>query len=146
LESLAGLKLEGPTDYFAVVREFISSYSQRGLLILISDFLDDQGCEKPLQYLADFGHELLLVQIWSDEDRTPPWEGELELEDAETHTRLRLQFDAAARERYTREFDAYCESLRRLAVRNGGRYVGFSTTQSIEEVVFGPLVRARGVA
>ena len=38
-----------------------------------------QGCEKPLQYLADFGHELMLIQVWADEDRTPPWEGELEL-------------------------------------------------------------------
>ncbi len=146
VESLAGLLLEGRTDYFAMVREFISTYSQRGLLIVISDFLDDQGCEKPLQYLAVFGHELLLIQVWSEEDRVPPWEGELELEDAETSTHLRLQFDAAARERYTRAFDAYCESLRRLAVRTGGRYVGFSTTQSLEEVVFGPLVRARGVA
>ena len=28
----------------------------------------------------------MLVQVWSDEDRTPPWEGELELVDAETES------------------------------------------------------------
>ena len=145
-DALRGLRLGGTTDYFGVVREFISSYSQRGLVIVISDFLDDQGCERPLQYLADFGHELMLLQIWSDADRMPPWEGELELEDAESRTHLRLQFDAAARERYTRAFDGYCESIERLAIRAGGRYVGICTSQSIEEVVFGPLVRARGVA
>ncbi len=32
----------GETDYQAAVREFIGSYSQRGLLIVISDFLDDK--------------------------------------------------------------------------------------------------------
>ena len=53
-------------------------------MIVISDFLDDKGCERALQYLADFGHELMLLQIWSEEDRTPPWTGELELRDAET--------------------------------------------------------------
>jgi hypothetical protein len=41
-------------------------------------------CRKPLQYLADYGHELLLIQLWADEDRDPPWEGELDLVDAET--------------------------------------------------------------
>ena len=57
----------------------MSSYPQRGLIIVISDFLDDAGCERPLQYLADYGHELMLLQVWSEEDRTPPWLGELEL-------------------------------------------------------------------
>lgn len=146
IEMLSELRMGGQTDFQAAIREFISSYSQRGLVIVISDFLDEQGCERPLQYLADFGHELLLIQLWDDEDRRPPWDGELELEDAESRTHLRLQFDATARERYTQAFDEYAKSLERLAVRTGGRYLGVSTSQPIEEVVFGPLVRARGVA
>ena len=81
---LPAMTAEGATDYLAVVREFIGTYSQRGLVIVISDFLDDNGCERALQYLADFGHELMLLQVWADEDRTPPWTGELELRDAET--------------------------------------------------------------
>ena len=51
------------------MREFIGTYSQRGLVIVISDFLDDNGCERALQYLSDFGHELMLLQVWTDEDR-----------------------------------------------------------------------------
>ncbi len=68
---LQELKPSGRTNYFQIAREFISTYPQRGLLIIISDFLDDAGCERPLQYLADFGHELILVQVWADEDREP---------------------------------------------------------------------------
>ena len=37
-----------------MVREFIGTYSQRGLVIIISDFLDDKGCERALQYLCRF--------------------------------------------------------------------------------------------
>ena len=77
--------------------------------MVISDFLDDEDCEKPLQYLADFGHELMLLHVWADEDREPPWEGELELEDAETGQRVELAFDAEARARYTTEFDEYAK-------------------------------------
>jgi hypothetical protein len=31
-------------------------------------------------------------------------------------------------------------------LRNSGRYAGVSTAQPVEEVVFGPLMRSRGVA
>jgi uncharacterized protein (DUF58 family) len=143
--SLRSMKAEGKTDFFAVVREFISSYSQRGMVIVISDFLDDQGCERPLQYLADFGHELLLVQVWAEEDRTPPWLGELELSDAESGERVKMQIDDGARERYTAAFDRYAKGLEQLAMRNSGRYVGVSTSMPIEDVIFGSLVRAGGV-
>jgi uncharacterized protein (DUF58 family) len=146
LECLGAMETGGQTDFFAIVREFISAYAQRGLVIAISDFLDDQGCERALQYLADFGHELMLVQIWSEEDRTPPWDGDLELQDAETGGHLKVQFDASARARYTRAFDAYADSIHKLALQSGGRYVGVCTAQPVEEVIFGPLLRARGVA
>jgi len=145
VDCLTSMQAEGRTDFFAVVREFISSYSQRGMVIVISDFLDDQGCERPLQYLADFGHELLLLQVWADEDRTPPWMGELELSDAESGDRIKMQIDEAARQRYTEAFDRYAKSLEQLALRNAGRYVGVSTSMPIEEVIFGSLVRARGL-
>ena len=146
MEALQELRGGGATDYLSVVREFISDYSQRGLVIIISDFLDDNGCDRALQYLSDFGHELMLVQIWSDEDRRPPWTGELELRDAETGADLKLDFDDAARERYTRAFDEYCAGIQNLALRSGGRYVGVSASQSLESVLFEDLIRVRGIA
>jgi len=139
---LGSLKPSGRTDFLATARQFISEYPQRGLLLVISDFLDDRDCEKPLQYLADFGHELMLVQIWADEDRQPPWEGELELEDAETGERVELAFDAEARDRYTADFDAYSEHLERVALRNRGRYAGLAVSLALEQAVFGSLVNS----
>ena len=96
-------------------RQFSSKYPQRGLAMVISDFLDDADCEKPLQYLADFGHEMILLQVWADEDREPPWEGELEIEDAETGQQVELAFDADARAQYTAAFDAHADLIRNVA-------------------------------
>jgi uncharacterized protein (DUF58 family) len=146
MEYLSQLTTHGRTDYLAVVREFLSIHSERGLLVIISDFLDDAGCERPLQYLADFGHELLLIQLWAEEDRTPPWLGDLDLIDAESNARLELQFNETAREEYTRAFDRYAAELHQLAIRNGGRYVGVGAGSPVEEVIFGSLVRARVIA
>jgi uncharacterized protein (DUF58 family) len=145
MDYLAGLKSGGRGSFHAAVRQFISRYPQSGLLIVISDFLDDAGCEKSLQYLADFGHELVLIQVWSDEDRRPPWVGELELVDAETGSHVKMQIDEQARERYTASFDSYAGALQKIAVRNSGRYVGVAASTALEEVIFGALVRAKGL-
>ena len=145
-EFLTGLKPGGAGNFLKSARDFIHEYSQRGLLIVISDFLDETDALKPLQYLSDFGHELLLVHVWAEEDRTPPWEGELELEDAETGASLELSFDDAARKAYTTAFDAHAEQVRRLALRNGGRYAGIPTSVPVDDAVFGHLATTGGLA
>ena len=146
MDGLSALQASGPTDYLASVKEFIGAYSQRGLVIIVSDFLDDQSCERALQYLTDYGHELMLLQIWADEDRVPPWTGELELRDSETGAGMKLDFDDAARQRYTRAFDGYCAGFETMAMRSRGRYAGVATSQSLESVIFGDLIRVRGIA
>ena len=142
---LEGLSPAGPTNYFQITRQFISRYPQRGLLIVVSDFLDDTDCERPLQFLADFGHELMLVHVFSDEDRDPPWEGQLDLTDAESGATLEIGFDAASRASYTAAFDEYARGIQRVGLRNSGRYVGLSTSTAIEDAVFGSLVRTGGI-
>ena len=142
LNYLTALKSGGHTNFLQTARDFVSGYPQRGLVIVVSDFLDDTDCERPLQYLSDFGHELMLVQVWAQEDRVPPWDGELELEDAETGQRVELAFDADARAQYTAGFDDYAARLRHVALRNGGRYVGLPTNVPLEEAIFGPFVRS----
>ncbi len=141
---LRALKPEGQTRYLDVLRLFLNTYPQRGLAIIISDFLDDADCFHPLQYVADFGHELLLIQLWGGEDREPSDRGEVELVDAETGEQMRVAMDANAREEYTAAFDQHAGELRRLALRNSGRYAGLSTATPIEEAMFGAVTTAGG--
>jgi uncharacterized protein (DUF58 family) len=142
---LGALKPKGRTRFSNVAREFAGTYPQRGLLIVISDFFGDDDCEKPLQYLADLGHELLLLQVYTEEDRVPPWNGELELVDAETGEKQELSFEDDVRQLYTERFDAYARGLRELASRKGGRFIGLSTRVPVEEAVFGPLSQVQAV-
>ena len=142
---LQDLKAAGQTNYFQMARQFISRYPQRGLLIIISDFLDETDCERPLQFLADFGHELILIHLWAAEDREPSWEGQLDLMDAETGSTLEIGFDETARKNYTNAFDDFAKSVQRIGLRNSGRYIGLSTTDPIEEAIFGPLARSGAI-
>ena len=141
---LRGLKPDGRTNFHEIARQYLSSYPQRGLTIILSDFLEDGDCLKALQLIADFGHELLLVQLWSPEDREPSIEGEVELFDAETGGQLNLSVDRSTQEEYTEAFDKYSQEIRRIALRNGGRYAGLPTRLSLEEAMFGPLTLMEG--
>ena len=137
---------EGVTDFFTVVREFLNEYPQRGLVIVVSDFLDDAGCEKALQYLADYGNELMLLQVWADEDRMPPWKGEVDLVDAESGGQIRMQVDADARRRYTEAFDQFSAGVKEVALRNDGKYAGIPVSLSLDEAIFDTMVRTRSIA
>jgi len=141
---LRGLKAGGQTHYFDMVRQFLGTYPQRGLVMIFSDFLDEGDCLRPLQYIADFGHELLLMQIWGDEDRSPSETGELELVEAETGAHVKMAIDDDARAQYTRGFDEYQAQLKTLALRNGGRFASVSTEMPLEDAVFGPMMAVRG--
>jgi len=143
---LEGLAPGGTTSFLKVVREFLNDYPQRGLVIVISDFLDEGGCDKALQYLADYGNELMLIHVWSDEDRTPPWTGECDLVEAESGAKLHIHVDDEARARYTAEFDKFAASIRAVAMRNSGRYAAIPTSMAIEDAIFGKLMQSRSVA
>jgi uncharacterized protein (DUF58 family) len=143
---LARQQVADSSDFLKVSRQFTDRYSQRGLVIIVSDFLSDTDCLRPLEYFAEFGHELFLVQIHAPEERTPPWEGQLELKDAETGATVELDFDAEARDGYQAAFDEYSATVQRTALRHGGRYVRLSTEMPVEDAIFGPVMQAQGVS
>ena len=70
---------------------------------------------------------------------------ELDLEDAETGARVQLTFDAAARDDYATAFDEYSEQIERVAIRNGGRFVGLSSSLNLENAIFGPIIQTQAI-
>lgn len=129
----------GRASFLEMSRLSINAWQKPGLLVILSDFLDDEDALKPLQYLADFGHELLLVQLWTPFDRDPGYEGEVSLVDAETNAQLEFALDEPARLRYLEAFDRYSGALEDLAIRSGGRFAGFPTSVPLEEAIFNAL-------
>jgi uncharacterized protein (DUF58 family) len=143
---LGDLQPKGKASMLEVARLFINKYPKPGLAVIVSDFLDDADVLQPLQYLADFGHELLLMQLWTDFDRDPGADGDLRLQDAESESELELSLNKEARESYIAEFDRYCGKVDDLATRNGGRYAGFATSMPLEDAIFHALDWAGAVA
>ena len=111
LQFLSEQSCEGGTDLFASVKEFMSSFSTRGIAILISDFFDEQGCERAVEMLRSAGHDFVLLQVHSAEEQHPSAAGELILEDAETGAQRTVDCSpqsTALYERGSRNFPRAC--------------------------------------
>lgn len=136
---LRQLKADGRTDFAVVARSMLKAYRRPGLIIVISDFLGDEDPLRPLQMLADEGHELLLVQVWAWEDRNPEFDGPMELIDSETGALRRVTGDRASKREYQERITRHSADLKRMALRKEGRCIDISTRTPIEEALFGPM-------
>ena len=143
---IQSLSTGGRSDFMKCARQFLTESPAPGMVILLSDFLDESGCETALSHLADYGNELLLIQIAGPEDRTPSWRGELELVDAESGELKRINVDSETAEQYTAAYDEFRERLGHVALRSQGRYVHLTIDVEMEGTLYGPLIGSGSVS
>lgn len=83
----------------------------RGVTVLVSDLLAEDGYERAIQSLLFRKQELSVLQLWSQEEWEPQLEGMCELLDSETGARMQVNAGYATLERYRRTARAYVESV-----------------------------------
>src|SRR5262249_47171512 len=84
VQFLNSLSCGGETDLFYATKQFVAEFPQRGTIVAISDFFDEEGSKRAIELLRTTGHDLVLVQLNTAEEQRPTTYGELMLEDAET--------------------------------------------------------------
>ena len=144
LEVVDGAKAAGETDAAAVLHDVAERIPQRGVVFVISDlFGDAEELLKALHHFRFRHHEVILLQVLAEEERTFPFEEMLEFKDAETS--MRLNVDAAAiRRDYLARFETWQEKLRRGAGEMSVTHVILSTARPFDEALADILVRSRG--
>jgi hypothetical protein len=135
LQFLSELTCAGGTDLFAVTKQFMSNFVSRGLVLVISDFFDEEGCARSVEMLRSAGHDFVLLQVHSAEEQHPTASGEFILEDVETGAQRPVQCSPESAELYEQRFLEFSARLRRLALRNGGRYARAVTNIPYQEFV-----------
>ncbi len=143
---ISGLRTGGRSDFQATVRQFLSAGPSRGLMIIISDFLDENDCSPSLQYLADEGQELLLIHLAGPEDCDPQRRGEFDLLDAETGEKIRMNIDQEIAREYVQAYDEHRRAIEYTAMRSGGRYLHLTTALELNDSLYGALMSSGSVA
>ncbi len=148
LQFLGEQSCAGGTDLFEFrSREFVGNFTSRGIVILISDFFDEQGSERAVEMLRSAGHDFVLLQVHSAGEQRPTAAGELILEDVETGSQPHaVECSPQSTDLYERRFLEFSARLRRLALRNGGRYARAVTNIAYQEFVLRSLRSGRVLA
>jgi uncharacterized protein (DUF58 family) len=135
LQFLSEQSCGGGTDLFAAVKAFMGNFTSRGIVIVISDFFDERGSQRAVEMLRSAGHDFVLVQVHSAEEQRPSADGEMILEDVETGAHRTVECSPQSSSVYERRFLEFSARLRRLALRNGGRYARATTSIPYQEFV-----------
>jgi uncharacterized protein (DUF58 family) len=111
----------------SAIGEVLKRCSRAGVLVLITDALAPNGdvdaWPRGIARARASGHDVRFVQILAPEDIDPPWDGDLELVDAETGSSVDVTFDAEARSMYVKRLETLVATLREGCRRSKATYV-----------------------
>jgi len=119
LEFLGGLTTGGRTDLARSVEAFLPHAPHGGLAVLVSDFLDEGGYEKPLRRLQRRGFDVWCLHVTDASDLAPPGGGDLAARDAETGEILGVHLTEEVRRRIAQEAERFGSALRRWCLARG---------------------------
>ena len=122
LAALSSLEPHGTWRAGETIRRAAERLNRRGLLLVLSDFYDDEeGTFAQLRRAARMGHEVVIFQIMSRDELELPYRQDLELTDLETGQRLAINAGLARRE-YKDAVAAFLERSRIRAGAEGFQY------------------------
>jgi uncharacterized protein (DUF58 family) len=128
----AGVAVDGATDHEGLagaLRRVGRLARQPGLIVVISDFRDQQYWERPFGSLR-MGHTLLAIEIYDPRERELPALGQLALIDPESGARLSVNTSSRRlRERFAELERQRAEKLDSELRRLRARHVALSTDE-----------------
>jgi uncharacterized protein (DUF58 family) len=124
-----------PTAISNVLEDLARATRRRGIVILISDLLDDEEkIIRGLQHLRFAGHEVIVFHVLDPFELTFPFAGTVEFIGLEKQGRV-VTRPAEIRKSYLAEFGAFLDRIRLACERNNCPYVRLTTDQPWAEVL-----------
>jgi uncharacterized protein (DUF58 family) len=144
VQFLQKLEASGGSNLTAAAKEFAIRQSGKGIVIVISDFLDKHGFEDGLRYLLARQFDIYVIHVLSQEEVEPELTGDLRLVDAEDDDEAEITVSAPLLKRYKENLDAFIGSLRDWCTKRGITYI-FTTNQNPFDKLVLNYLRQRGL-
>lgn len=112
-----------------------------GLIILISDFLEESEYTKAFDFLRYYKHKVVALQILFEEELELQGNGTEELIDSETGEKIRVTHSSYVSKIYKRTLDDYLMKIQTQLEQRQMSYVLIQTNHSFEKIVFEQLCR-----
>jgi len=128
------------TDMDNAFREFTLRYRSKGLVFVISDFLDPVHLKEGLKRLASRKHDILLLQVLDRNELDPEMRGDWALTDRETGDVVEVSVSPRLLAGYKRRVLAWLDELRNFSRKLGIGYVLTTTDVPVEDFILKELV------
>lgn len=134
LHFLEGLKASGGTSLQTAFRSFFGARRTRGLVVVISDFLDRE-IERSFQVIREYRHDVFAVHVTSLEEAEPQLADEVLLVDSELGHSARTRVTPDLIKVYRETFRRYCAEVEAFCRGHGWGYLCTSTQAPLEELM-----------
>jgi uncharacterized protein (DUF58 family) len=132
---LAAFEPKAQTNIGAVLHDMARQTRRKGIVIVISDFFDDeQAVLSGIQHLRFGGNEVIVFHVMDPYELEFPFVGLVEFEGLEQVPKI-LTRPGEIRKSYLREVEAFRHRLRDGCERNNCHYVLVNTSHSLDEVL-----------
>lgn len=141
---LEGIGAHGRTSLSAALRRYFSAPRTRGVVVLISDFLDPAGLEDACAVLRRFRHDVALLHVISREEADPQLPEEVVLVDAEEGNAIEVEVTPGLLAAYRATFERHAHDIEAYCRKYGWGYARAMTDVAIEDLVL-KLLREEGL-
>lgn len=144
VQFLRDLTPDGGSHFSQAARQFALRHTQKGIVLVISDFLDKGGFEPGLRMLLGRKLDIYVLQVLSRQELEPELTGDLRLVDCEDADIAEITVSRPLLNRYKANLEAYCGSLRDYCTQRGIAYMLSVSDQPFEDLILNYL-RKRGL-
>ena len=144
IDFLTNLEFDGVSNLAQACKQFAIRHPQRGILLVLSDFLDKGGFEDGLRYLLGRDLDIYAIQLLAPDEMEPELVGDLRLVDVEDDDHAEITVSRALLNRYKQNLQAYCAALKEFCARRGISYLFTGTDVPFDQLVLSYL-RRRGL-
>jgi hypothetical protein len=141
---LENMHAEGNTNLFKSCRNYRIRTRAKGIVVIISDFMDEDGYEEALKQLQTGNNEIYVIQVLAPEEIEPKMTGDLKLVDSETEAFTEVSVSRILMKRYKQNRDAFIEGLRRFCYGRGINHFIVASDTPIETLTL-DLLRKGGL-
>ena len=141
---VGGLPAGGVGDFNRAIRSVAPTLTGRGVVVLVSDFLDKGGVAEGLRYLAARNLDVCAIQVLAPEDVEPGLTGDLKLTDIEDGDEAEVTLTPYLLNRYRSAVAAFRADLHDQWTRRGMTFLTTTTAVPFDRLVLNVL-RARGL-
>ncbi|MHC4423648.1 MAG: DUF58 domain-containing protein [Planctomycetota bacterium] len=143
LTSLQRNKAVGQTNLADVLHTVAETTKRRGLVILISDLLDDTGdIYQGLNHLKYLKHDVLIFHTMDHQELYLNYEGLIQFEDMESRAKIRT-FPQSLRDTYRESVSDFVDEINRTAGASGIDYCLLDTSEPLDRALMAFLAKRK---